>query len=55
MKTSTQRNLSLYPSYKFMPDPRTLPVRSSSQTQANRFAFLIRTANAKLVEKIRRT
>lgn len=37
-----------------MTAPRPLLVRSSSQTQANRFAFLVRVANAKLVDKIRR-
>jgi hypothetical protein len=35
------------------PDPRNLIQRAQSQTQANRYAFLIRQLNAKLTEKIR--
>jgi lipopolysaccharide export system protein LptC len=38
-----------------MTNPQALIQRAQSQTQANRFAFLIRATNAKLVEKIRRT
>jgi hypothetical protein len=38
-----------------MPSPHPLLARASSQTQANRFALLIRAVNAKLVEKIRKS
>jgi hypothetical protein len=38
-----------------MSDARTLTQRAQAQTQANRFALLIRAVNAKLVEKIRKS
>jgi hypothetical protein len=38
-----------------MIDPRALIQRAQSQTQANRYAFVIRTLNAKLVDKIRKS
>jgi hypothetical protein len=38
-----------------MTQPRALLQRAQAQTQANRFALLIRAANAKLVEKIRKS
>ena len=34
-------------------DPRQILQRIQAQTQANRYAFLIRQLNAKLTEKIR--
>ena len=36
-----------------MTDPNALIARAQSQTQANRYAFLLRQLNAKLTEKIR--
>ena len=36
-----------------MADPKALIARAQSQTQANRYAFLLRQLNAKLTEKIR--
>jgi hypothetical protein len=36
-----------------MTDPTALIKRAQAQTQANRYAFLLRQANAKVVEKIR--
>ena len=36
-----------------MTDQRALIQRAQAQTQANRYAFLLRLANAKVVEKIR--
>jgi len=36
-----------------MSDPKALIARAQSQTQANRYAFLLRLLNAKLTEKIR--
>jgi len=36
-----------------MSDPKALIARAQSQTQANRYAFLLRQLNAKLTEKIR--
>jgi len=36
-----------------MNDPRALIQRAQAQTQANRYAFVLRTVNAKLAEKIR--
>jgi lipopolysaccharide export system protein LptC len=36
-----------------MTDPKALIARAQSQTQANRYAFLLRQLNAKLTEKIR--
>ena len=38
-----------------MADTRTLIQRSQAQTQANRYAFVLRTMNAKLVNTIRAT
>jgi hypothetical protein len=37
------------------PDPRALLQRAQAQTQANRFAQLIRAANNKLVARIKNT
>lgn len=34
-------------------DPRSLIQRAQVQTQANRYAYVVRVANAKLAEKIR--
>ena len=34
-------------------DPRALIQRAQAQTQANRYAFVLRAANAKLVNTIR--
>jgi len=36
-----------------MTDVKALIARAQSQTQANRYAFLLRQLNAKLTEKIR--
>ena len=36
-----------------MADTNQLPQRAQAQTQANRYAFLLRQLNAKLTEKIR--
>jgi hypothetical protein len=38
-----------------MTTPQALIQRAQSQTQANRYAFVIRTLNAKLVDKIRKS
>jgi uncharacterized protein (DUF1778 family) len=38
-----------------MTDPRALIQRAQAQTQANRYAFVLRAANAKLVNTIRAT
>ena len=38
-----------------MTDPRALIQRAQAQTQANRYAFVLRTVNAKLVNTIRAT
>jgi hypothetical protein len=38
-----------------MTNPQALIQRAQSQTQANRYAFVIRTHNAKLVDKIRKS
>jgi hypothetical protein len=38
-----------------MTDPKALIARAQSQTQANRYAFLLRQLNAKLTDKIRNT
>jgi len=38
-----------------MAAPNPLLARAQSQTQANRYAFVIRTLNAKLVDKIRKS
>jgi len=35
-----------------MIDPRALIQRAQSQTQANRYAFLLRTANDRIVKRI---
>jgi hypothetical protein len=36
-----------------MTTPESLVAQAKAQTSANRYALLVRTANAKLVEKIR--
>ena len=36
-----------------MTDPRALIQRAQAQTQANRYAYVVRVTNAKLAEKIR--
>lgn len=36
-----------------MTDPRALIQRAQAQTQANRYAYVVRVANAKLVNTIR--
>jgi hypothetical protein len=36
-----------------MTDPKALIQKAQAQTQANRYAFLLRQLNAKLTEKIR--
>jgi hypothetical protein len=38
-----------------MTDPKAIIQRIQAQTQANRYAFLIRQLNAKLADKIRRS
>jgi hypothetical protein len=38
-----------------MTNPQALIQRAQAQTQANRFAFLLKQLNAKLVDKIRKS
>jgi hypothetical protein len=38
-----------------MANPQALIQRAQAQTQANRFAFLLKQLNAKLVDKIRKS
>jgi hypothetical protein len=38
-----------------MTNPNSLIQRAQAQTQANRFAFLLKQLNAKLVDKIRKS